>query len=176
MRKCTIEHCANNSHALGFCGMHYGRFKRHKDPLIIKRVYPKRALSLKERIENKILKTDKCWLWQGEIRKNGYGSIRINKKNYTIHRVYYELNKGQIPTGLTIDHLCRIKNCINPDHLEPVTLIENLKRGYGIGVQNSNKTYCPKGHEYNGVDKNGHRLCLTCRNVRNKIYQERNRN
>lgn len=67
-----------------------------------------------------------CWLWKGSINKaTKYGLWR----GRPAHRWAYELFKGQIPTGLDLDHLCRVRDCVNPDHLEPVTMQENFKRG-----------------------------------------------
>lgn len=71
-----------------------------------------------------------CWIWLGNIKKNGYGSLTIKTKNYYAHRLAYELMVGSIPNNLVLDHKCRNKCCCNPDHLEPVTTSENIKRGH----------------------------------------------
>jgi hypothetical protein len=84
----------------------------------------------KERIEWHADKTDTCWLWTGTIANNGYGHIyREGGPLMTAHRLSYEVHVGPIPDGLTIDHLCRVRHCVNPDHLEPVTVAENNRRG-----------------------------------------------
>lgn len=83
-----------------------------------------------------------CWNWVGVIEKKGYGRI---KKTYA-HRYVWELIKNKIPTGLVIDHLCRNKRCVNPNHLEPVTQKINNHRGIGITSLNAKKTHCSKGH------------------------------
>lgn len=69
-----------------------------------------------------------CWPWQGSKQRQGYGRIEINSKVFSAHRLSYMLNKGQIPAGLVIDHLCCNKSCVNPTHLEAVTLKENAIR------------------------------------------------
>ena len=71
-----------------------------------------------------------CWNWTAAIFKGlGYGKFNFNGKTCYAHRVSYELHVGEIPSGLQIDHLCRNRKCVNPDHLEPVTHIENIRRG-----------------------------------------------
>jgi hypothetical protein len=108
-----------------------------------------------------------CWRWVGALDTNGYGAFRINGKNVLTHRYSYEGIKGSIPKGLYIDHLCRIKNCVNPDHLEAVTHSENVKRGlpYKKPI-----THCPQGHEYTEknthINKKGHKKCRTCNRER----------
>lgn len=92
-----------------------------------------------------------CWIWMGEVTKShGYGviSVMINwvrTRDYA-HRVFYELYKGPIPEGLIIDHLCRVRSCCNPDHLEPVTIAENVRRGESVSARYSKRTHCKHGH------------------------------
>jgi len=78
-----------------------------------------------------------CWLWQGIINEAGYGKLKVSKRWVKAHRYSYELFVGDIPEGLTLDHLCRNRSCVNPGHLEPVTLRENVLRGaaYRYGKQ-----------------------------------------
>jgi hypothetical protein len=66
-----------------------------------------------------------CWLWQRGIHHSGYAFVA----RQLAHRYVYELHRGPIPEGLTLDHLCRVRHCVNPEHLEPVTMTENLRRG-----------------------------------------------
>lgn len=110
-----------------------------------------------------------CWLWVGPINKTtGYGTAccRINgiQKTRLVHRFSYEVFKGLIPDGLVVDHLCKIKTCVNPDHLEAVTQKENLRRaGWGL---NKDKERCPRGHPYDKTDGN-HRYCSICKSATN---------
>jgi hypothetical protein len=114
-------------------------------------------------------KTDSCWLWTGALHSAGYGVVRINAclgsqgDLVYAHRYAYELLRGRIPDGLFLDHLCRVRNCCNPDHLEPVTHQVNLSRGLG-----AKKSHCSRGHEMTGDNvyirpDTGGRQCLTCK-------------
>lgn len=109
-----------------------------------------------------------CWLWTGTTTKAGYGQVRRNGKAIYAHRAVYEALVGPIPEGLQIDHLCRVRNCVNPLHLEPVTQRENLLRGETITARNAAKTHCPQGHAYEGdniyrrADRPNSRGCNTC--------------
>ena len=76
----------------------------------------------------KVWVTESCWEWQGHIASNGYGRFRVGDENRLAHRCSYEFFTGRLPEGLTLDHLCSNKRCVNPDHLEAVTLVENLRR------------------------------------------------
>lgn len=96
-----------------------------------------------------IRKVDECWPWLAGISNDGYGKFFINGKQTGAHRAAYELWVGTIPEGLELDHLCRNRSCVNPNHLEPVTKRENTRRGFSPWVENARKTHCPKGHEYN---------------------------
>jgi hypothetical protein len=71
-----------------------------------------------------------CWIWKGSTTATGYGGIKWNGKSTVAHRVVYSLIKGEIPEGLFLDHLCNVKKCVNPDHLEPVTHRENIQRAW----------------------------------------------
>lgn len=114
---------------------------------------------LVERFFNKIEITDSCWLWRASLDGKGYGQIMLNKKPKRAHRISYELIKGKIPEGLDLDHLCRVPQCVNPDHLEPVTRLVNLRRGI---PRNSKKVHCPEGHPYDFLDTYGRRRCRQC--------------
>ena len=81
------------------------------------------------RFWSKVKKSRGCWLWQGAINTNGYGNFHNKGRTVKAHRFAYEICVGEIPKGLTIDHLCRVRHCVNPSHLEPVTMRENFLRG-----------------------------------------------
>src|SRR5437867_3034751 len=98
---------------------------------------------IEERFWSNVQKTATCWLWQGNIGLNGYGTMSINYKIHYAHRLAYELSKGQIPNGHQLDHLCRNRICVNPKHLESVTFSENLRRS---PITNANKQFCKRGH------------------------------
>lgn len=124
-------------------------------------------LPLEVRFLAKVKKTDTCWLWTAGTNGNGYGMIKANKIKTYAHRVSYELYKGKIPAGLTIDHLCRVKLCVNPDHLEAVTSDENNRRSpFTVTSINRAKTHCKNGHEFNEnntrLSKQNKRTCIIC--------------
>lgn len=107
-----------------------------------------------------------CWIWEGAQTFDGYGKLSVGNKNKGAHRVAYQLFVGEIPNGLHLDHLCRVRCCINPYHLEPVTCRENLLRGDGFAAAYSRKTHCKHGHEFTlsntRVAKRGTRHCRMC--------------
>lgn len=126
-----------------------------------------------------------CWLWTGYIRKNGYGQIKLSgtRRNIGAHVASYLTFVGSIADGMTIDHLCRIRHCANPDHLEQVTPGENQRRG-DAWLFNAAKTHCPRGHEYTPentvivkVRSGLGRKCRECARLQaakwNAIYRER---
>ncbi len=107
-----------------------------------------------------------CWLWMGATNSHGkYGTSWLNKKSCSAHRVSYMLFVGPIPEGLELDHLCRNTFCVNPRHLEPVTRLENIRRGTQ-GLKNRSKTHCKHGHPFDGInsytDRFGKRKCRAC--------------
>lgn len=115
-----------------------------------------------------------CWLWLGAMDGHGYGHLYVGGRYLSAHRVGYELQNGQIPVGMVIDHLCRTPACVNPDHLDAVTQSENLLRSPLMGAHNAARTHCKRGHEFNAENTrfrpNGHRTCITCMNM---YYQVR---
>jgi hypothetical protein len=106
-----------------------------------------------------------CWLWP-DLRSKGYGWI-WDDGMWMAHRWSYTQFVGEIPEGLTLDHLCLVKNCVNPSHLEVVTRGENVLRSMGPSAVNKRKTECVRGHALQGdnlyVTPSGRRQCRTCR-------------
>lgn len=101
-----------------------------------------------------------CWEWVAALTNHGYGQVWWNGRNLGAHRVAYELLVGPIPRGRQLDHLCRMRSCINPAHLEPVTGQVNVQRG-----RKPWKTHCPSGHPYDEANTKlyrGNRYCLAC--------------
>ena len=120
-------------------------------------------------IEEKIARIPEsgCWIWEKHLNHKGYGQLWNGKTMGLAHRMVYEIYKGKILKGLQIDHLCRVRCCVNPDHLEPVTNKLNHERGF-----RRNKIFCPKGHLYSGnnlyITPSGHRKCKLCQSIRRK--------
>lgn len=123
-----------------------------------------------ESIWAKVTKTDSCWLWNGRMTPDGYGRRSWRGKEVSVHKIVYSLLVADVPQGLVIDHLCRTRSCVNPEHMEIVTNRENVLRGIGIPAINKRKTHCKRGHELNEVnsriDKRGGRYCELCRYIR----------
>lgn len=117
-----------------------------------------------------------CWVWVGACDRDGYSRMSIDGRVRMAHRVSYESYAGKIPDGLTIDHLCRVRCCINPTHLEAVTHKVNTLRGTSVSAINKAKTHCANGHEFtddNTYSKNGRRQCRTCKIAVGKYMVDR---
>ena len=119
-----------------------------------------------------------CWLWTRCVDGSGYGAVRAGGATRRAHRVSYEAIVGQIPPGLQMDHLCRVKSCVNPDHLEPVTHRENSLRSNNAGGRNARMTHCLRGHLL--ADPNVYwcrgglrRLCKACDKIRRDNGRDR---
>jgi hypothetical protein len=124
---------------------------------------------LEARFWDLVRPTGFCWEWTGPRTWNGYGEFTANCRRQRAHRVSYETLIGPIPKGLVLDHLCRNKLCVNPDHLDPVTIGENVRRGFEIRSTNE----CPQGHEMtpdNVYMDAGLRKCRTCVLARMRRY------
>lgn len=111
-----------------------------------------------------------CWEWNKSLRR-GYGRIKQDGKMLGAHRVVYEHLVGKIPNGMILDHVCRNRSCVNPQHLEIVSNKENILRGNGPTALNAKKKNCNKGHPLNGVNlvvRYSKRYCKECERKRNR--------
>ncbi len=120
-----------------------------------------------------------CWRWGNAKTVTGYGQFWLGNKLWLTHRLVYTAMRGEIPPGLTIDHVCQQKDCVNPEHMELVTRGENSVRGGGLAVANERqrqKTHCKHGHEFtpeNTKRWGTRRQCRTChRALKQRLRQE----
>ncbi len=162
----------------------HARAYRKKNPIPKPRLGPPRTDPYERLMKRVVKQPNGCWL--AKSSKGWYSQVSFGFRNNLMgHRVVYERLKGKIPEGMHLDHLCRVKNCVNPDHLEPVTIKENVLRGVGLSAQNAKKTHCIRGHPFNEDNtlykmRNGRliRSCRACQqawwkteNERMKIYR-----
>lgn len=128
-----------------------------------------------ERFWSKVKKTSTCWLWTGGTRK-GYGAFQASNggRRVTVqaHRIAYSEIAGDIPAGLVLDHVCRVRACVNPDHLRPVSDRVNILAGIAPAAINARKTHCKRGHslvdESNVYRRGRMRVCKACRRASDK--------
>lgn len=170
---CVVDGCTDRVKARSWCNKHYSRWRVHGDPHFA-------PPSPEERFWAKVDRTEGCWLWTGPQAGGGYGQFSIDGKFRPAHRVAYEWIVGPIQPGLVLDHLCVVRLCVNPAHLEPVTQRENVLRSDALSAQNARKTHCKYGHEFTPENikwtKQGWRTCRTCTNDGQKRrYHERKR-
>lgn len=122
---------------------------------------------------SRVRKTDGCWLYEGYVNPSGYGQIG---RRYA-HRIAYGAVNGAISDGLEVDHLCKVRNCVNPAHLEAVSRRENVLRSDSSSARRARQTHCKKGHPLSGdnlyVRKEGWRMCKACVNETTKAIHRR---
>lgn len=144
------------------------------------------AKSLEQRFWEKVNKDGPggCWLWTASFRnEQGYGQFGVSGRTVVAHRMSYELMVGPIPDGLVLDHLCRVRRCVNPAHLRPVTDRENILAPGALGITKAmaEKTHCANGHEFTpentarqGPDGR-YRRCKTCNRNRVREFHDSRR-
>lgn len=142
---------------------------------------------VEDRFWQNVQKTESCWIWTASTMRGGYGQIseggRAKRKNLKAHRWSYEQANGPIPKGLVIDHLCRVRLCVRPDHMEAVTSAVNCYRGKSPASDNALKIQCLRGHEFDdlntrySISKTGEirRVCRECMRIRDRKRQPRNK-
>lgn len=110
--------------------------------------------------------SDECRLWNGGLTKDGYGRFSINCQEWLAHRYAFFLKYGTLDPQKEIDHKCKVRRCVNPDHLEEVTSKVNVMRGDTIASRGAKKTHCDRGHPFDQENtytkKNGTRQCKEC--------------
>ncbi len=182
---CAVDGCDGTYLTRGWCRPHYMRWYRHGDPLGWTRPV---AQDPKVRFQKFVSigqaplhrpALGACHLWTGVLNGDGYGFFRPrkNERGWQAHRWAFTQAGGVIPTDYVLDHLCRVRACVNPLHLEPVTNAENLRRGLGWGLRNGMRSKCRNGHEYTPENSRftpeGWIRCRTCQRQHDKAAQER---
>jgi hypothetical protein len=181
---CEVEDCERRVHGHGLCHPHWRRWRKHDDP-----GGPIRDVTL-SREERFWAKVDRdgpvpesrpdlgpCWIWLAGKTKGGYGHFNGGAgRSGEAHRFAYEEVIGSIPVGLVLDHLCRVPPCVNPAHLEAVTVLENLERGLPSPSRiNRERKHCRLGHPFDAEntlrERSGKRRCRICR----QDYERRQR-
>ena len=163
----------------GLCSKHGTRQARHGSPHALTRL--RHEGTPWERFWQKVIVQDGCWGWLGALTDRGYAQFWAGAGQTNVaHKWLWEQLHGSVPSSLELDHLCRTRSCTNPDHLEPVTHAENVRRGEAEGQfakANRAKTHCPLNHPYAGdnlrINKHGSRCCRTCSRLKRRAYLDR---
>lgn len=137
---CLFQHCERPQRTRNYCNGHYQQFMKGHELTPLGR----RAMSPAERFWQKVDKDDMsgCWIWQGAADDRGYGQMWKSGRPRRAHRVSFELSNGPIPRGMVIDHKCRVPSCVNPGHLQAVTLGQNNEN---LGVVRPNNKSGARG-------------------------------
>jgi hypothetical protein len=153
------------------------RVRTHNAPIYLNLLTGVDAFADHWRFREKVDFSGECWEWRGARNSRGYGCLGYQKQPWLAHRFAYTIAVGPIPSGLTIDHLCRNIVCVRPSHLEAVPGRINTLRGFGPSAVNARREACIHGHELTGWNlkrrRNGRRQCRTCHAIVNREYRER---
>lgn len=132
-----------------------------------------------ENFWSRVLKTNTCWMWFGCRSADGYGRFQFKRTTINAHRMAYALKKGILDKSKQIHHLCNNPSCVNPDHLEQITVRENVLLSDNPASINARKTHCNKGHPLSGDNlycpPSGKRYCRTCGNILSRDYMREKR-
>lgn len=152
------------------CAMHYARLLRNGSPESVRKVYSRGTTE--ERFHRYFKVEGDCWIWIGGLGNDGYAGIKDGDKRVGAHRWAYEFYIGPIPEGMYLDHFkCGRTDCVNPNHVRPVTPRENVLRSdTSPTALNLAKQFCKRGHpldeENTYTRPNGNRQCRACNNAR----------
>ena len=157
----------------GMCRTHYDRLRVFGRTDLHN---PEGKIPPEQRFWLRVNKSEDCWNWTGSLNVGGYGHWQPTKGTTSMaHRYSYEQIVGPIPEGLVLDHLCRNRSCVNPEHLEPVTQRVNNLRGIGFAATRAAQTHCKWGHEFTlentYVTKRNQRYCIACRQANSARYR-----
>ncbi len=118
----------------------------------------------------KVEKTSSCWFWTGRLNPHGYGECSVKNKTKKAHRVSLAIEGIEVPEGMVVDHVCRVRHCVNPEHLRFVTpRMNTLENSESLGARNSKKLECMRGHTFDAVNtaiSGKQRICRKCRAAR----------
>lgn len=189
---CGVEGCDSPRYwSKPYCRNHYYSWRKYGDPTFVERSRSERKLkpappkrrpySFEEYVAPHITEDESgCWLWTGRLDRFGYGRKRRPDKDWLVHRLVWEHLVGPIPPGLELDHLCRVRACCNPAHLEPVTRKENIRRSMAASAIAARTNRCKQGHDLavhgkQRADGRGRR-CTLCDRIytRNRLNARRN--
>lgn len=168
-KPCAECHRVRKIRARGLCGSCYNRARKNKD-----NSHPTLRKTGLEYLEISQGAPGMCWPWAGPLSDHGYGLFPHKGRRLYAHRVAYERVNGKLARGMTVDHTCRVRSCVNPDHLEAVTRGDNLRRAVEYRRPQKKRLghgACNHGDVDVYVDPSGKRVCRICRRERTKLWR-----